>query len=272
MSSGTLVYEARDGIAWIRLNRPEALNAINPEMLDALNEAIDRYRDDPGLKAAVISGEGGRAFSAGVDLKAYSARLAAGQSSQQTMNIIRFADPGYCSKPVVAAIRGWCVGMGLHLALACDFRVCADDAVFLLPETSLGISLTRLSWQCVRTMGLPAALELGLLAEKKNADWALARQLVHRVAPAGQELAEAERIARRLCEVSLPAVQATRTTMYQAFDLTYPENYEFSMGLRNAVLDQGQDRESADAFAARPRTPPSTQPPSNPAGIQAERS
>lgn len=253
MRSGTLVYEAREGIAWIRLNRPEALNAINPEMLEALNEAIDRYRDDPDLKAAVITGAGGRAFSAGVDLKAYSARLAAGQSSQQTLNIIRFADPGYCPKPVVAAIRGWCVGMGLHLALACDFRVCSDDAVFLLPETSLGISLTRLSWQCVRTIGLPAALELGLLAEKKNADWALSRGLVHSVAPAGQELAAAGRIARRLREVSQSAVQVTRTTMYQAFDLTYPENFEFSMALRNAVLDEGQDRASADRFAASGR-------------------
>ncbi|MES3000558.1 MAG: enoyl-CoA hydratase/isomerase family protein [Pseudomonadota bacterium] len=250
-TSSTIVYEARDQIAWIRLNRPEAMNAINPEMLDALNEAIDRYRDDRALKAAVISGEGTRAFSAGVDLKSYAARLAAGESSQQTMNIIRFAEPGYCPKPVIASVRGWCVGMGLHLALACDFRVCADDAKFFTPETAHGISLTRLSWQLVRTMGLPAALEFGLLAEKKDAQWALANRLVHRVAPAGEELAEAEKIARRLCEVNLPAVQATRTTMYKAFDLTYAENYEFSMALRNAVLDQGQDRVSAEAFAAR---------------------
>jgi enoyl-CoA hydratase/carnithine racemase len=220
-------------------------------MLEALNDAIDRYRGDATLKAAVISGEGDRAFSAGVDLKSYSERVAAGQSSQQTMNIIRFADPDYCPKPVVAAIRGWCVGMGLHLALACDFRVCAEDAKFFTPETGLGISLTRLSWQLVRTMGLPSALEFGLLAEKKDAQWALAHRLVHRVAPVGSELAEAETIARRLCEVNLPAVEATRTTMYKAFDLTYAENYEFSMGLRNAVLEQGRDRESADAFAAR---------------------
>jgi enoyl-CoA hydratase/carnithine racemase len=250
-ASPTLVYEARDQIAWIRLNRPEAMNAINPVMLVALNDAIDRYRDDPALKAAVISGEGPRAFSAVVDLKAYSARLAAGQSSQQTMNIIRFADPAYCTKPVIAAVRGWCVGMGLHLALACDFRVCADDAQFFAPETGLGISLTRLSWQLVRTMGLPAALEFGLLAEKKDAAWALAPRLVHGVAPAGQELAEAGKIAGRLCEVSPAAVQATRTNMYQAFDLGYAENYAFSMALRNAVLDEGQDRASADAFAAR---------------------
>jgi enoyl-CoA hydratase/carnithine racemase len=253
-SSPTVAYEARDRIAWIRLNRPRSLNAINPEMLDALNEAIDRYRADPELKAAVISGEGERAFSAGVDLRAYSARTAAGEASQETLNIIRFADPDYCPKPVVAAIRGWCIGMGLHLALSCDFRVCADDAVFQLPETELGMALTRLSWQCVRILGLPAALELGVLAERKGAQWALARGLVHHVAPAGEELAQAEKIARRLCELSLPAVCATRATMHKAFDLSYTEHFEYSMALRNAVLDQGQDRASADAFAAGHRS------------------
>jgi enoyl-CoA hydratase/carnithine racemase len=248
-----LLYEPRDGIAWIRLNRPQALNAIDPGMLEALNGAIDRYRDDPQLKAAVISGEGGRAFSSGVDLKAYSARLAAGVSSQATWNIIRFAEPGYCTKPIVAAIRGWCVGMGVHLALACDLRVCADDAKFHLPETEHGMSLTRLAWQLVRTIGRPASLEFGLLAQRMDAQWALAHQLVHRVVPAGQELAEAERMARRLCEVSLPAVQATRACMDQALEMGYAEHFEFSMALRNAVLDQGRDKQSADAFAARKR-------------------
>lgn len=244
-------FEARDAIAWIRLNRPEALNAFNREMLDGLNQAIDRYRDDATLKAAVISGTGGRAFSAGVDLKAYAANLSAGQTSQETMNVIRFADPDYCGKPVVAAIRGWCVGMGLHLALACDFRVCAADAVFALPEVSLGMSLTRLSWQCARTLGMPAALELGLLAERKDAAWALAHQLVHRVAPAGEELAEAEKIARRLCDMNAAAVQVSRTTLYKAFELSYREMFEFSLPLRNVVLDAGEDRASVDAFVAR---------------------
>lgn len=253
-SAPTVLYEARERIAWIRLNRPRSLNAINGEMLDALNDAIDQFRADPELKAAVISGEGERAFSAGVDLRAYSARLAAGQPSQETLNIIRFADPGYCPKPVVAAIRGWCIGMGLHLALSCDFRVCAEDAVFQLPETELGMALTRLSWQCVRIMGLPAALELGVLAERKGAHWALAHGLVHHVTPAGEEMALAERIARRLCELSMPAVQATRATMHKAFDLSYAEHFEYSMAQRNAVLDQGQDRASADAFAARHRS------------------
>lgn len=248
----SLLYEERDGVAWIRLNRPGALNAIDPDLLERLNDAIERYRDNSALKAAVISGEG-RAFCAGVDLKAYARRVKAGESAQKTLNVIRFADPDYCAKPVIAAIHGWCVGMGVHLALACDFRVCADDSRFLLPETGLGISLTRLSWQCVRTLGLPAALEFGMLAEPMDAQWALSHGLVLRVAPRGQEMEAAWRIARRLCELSAAAVRATRTTMHKAYDLNYQENFAFSMSLRNAVLDEGQDRASAEAFAARRR-------------------
>lgn len=250
-----LLYEERDGIAWITLNRPQALNAIDPQLLERLNDAVDRYRANDALKAAVVTGTG-RAFCAGVDLKAYAARLEAGQSSQETLNIIRFADPDYCAKPVIAAIHGWCVGMGLHLALACDFRVCTEDTQFLLPETSLGISPSRIAWQCVRTLGLPAALEMGLLAQKLDARWAGDKGLVHHVTPAGEHVAAAERIARRLCEVSAAAVRATRTTMYQAHALSYAENFAASMVLRNAVLDEGQDRASAEAFARRKRSEP----------------
>ena len=108
----------------------------------------------------------------------------------------------------------------------------------------------------VRTLGLPAALEMGRLAQKLDARWAGDKGLVHHVTPAGEHVAAAERIARRLCEVSAATVRATRTTMYQAHALSYAENFAASMVLRNAVLDEGQDRASAEAFARRKRGEP----------------
>ena len=244
-------FETRGAVAWIKLNRPEVINAFNAELLNGLNAAIDRYRDDDTLKVAVIHGAGERGFSAGVDLKAYAASLSEGRTSQEQMNIIRFADPEYCGKPVVAAIHGWCVGMGLHLALACDIRVCASDARFALPEVSIGISVTRLSWQCVHVMGLPAALELGLLAEKKDAQWALSNRLVHRVVPVGEELAEAGRLAQRLSQMDAQAVRVSRQTMYKSLEMNYAQMLKYSLPLRNAVLEGGQDREAVEAFAHR---------------------
>lgn len=245
-------FETRGAVAHIKLNRPDALNAFTKEVFDELSSAKDRFLKDPNLKVAIISGEGKRAFSAGIDLKSYSSDLESGGSRKVPHPIqIEFAaGPEFCEKPLIAAIRGYCVGEGMHLALACDFRVCASDAVFALPEVALGMAQSWLSWQCVRTMGMPAAVELCMLAEKKDAAWALAHQLVHQVTLPGEELGAAEKIAERMCSLSFPALLATKKTLYRAFDLAYREFFDYAMPLRLQVLDSGEDRTRSRAFAA----------------------
>lgn len=228
-----VAFKTDGEVAIISLQRPAVLNALRTASFDQLNEAIDRFREDPQLKAAVVHGVG-RSFCAGMDLKAYAAQSTS--ERQDTLNLIRAADPTYCDKPIVAAIHGHCVGAGVHLALACDFRVCDETASFALPEVSIGISLTRLSWQCVRTMGLPAAMELCMLAQPVDAAWALRHQLVHRVTPAGQALGQAHELAQRLAAMHPGALQVTKATLHRAADLTYREMFEYSLPLRNAVL------------------------------------
>ncbi|WP_028601188.1 enoyl-CoA hydratase/isomerase family protein [Ottowia thiooxydans] len=241
-----VIFEIEGSIAHIRLNRPEALNSFNLAMFQELNAAIDQFRNDKSLKVAVISGEGKRAFSAGVDLKAMKNSLA-GEFHDSDYEI-PFAEPGYLDKPVVAAIRGWCVGEGMHLALACDFRVCASDAIFSVPEVAVGMPLIRLSSQCVRALGLPAAVELCFLGEKKDAAWALAHQLVHRVSLPGEELGEAMRIAKRLCDMSAPALQLTKKTLYKSLDHSYGDVYKFGIPLRQEVFRAGDAGRAVDAF------------------------
>lgn len=241
-----VTFEVIGAIAHIKLNRPEALNAFNKEMFQELNAAVDRFRNDAALKVAVISGEGKRAFSAGVDLKAMGASLN-GEFHDGDYEI-PFAEPGYLDKPVVASIRGWCVGEGMHLALACDFRVCASDAIFSVPEVAVGMPLIRLSSQCVRAMGLPAAIELCFLGEKKDAGWALKHQLVHRVSLPGDELREAMRIAMRLCDMSAPALQLTKKTLYKSLDHSYGEVYKFGIPLRQEVFRTGDASRAVAAF------------------------
>ena len=245
--SSTVLYEARGEIARITLNRPDRLNTFNGAMFAELNAAIDRFRDDPALKVAILAGAGERAFSAGVDLKAMQEDLAEGRTNK-VPHMIHFVDQGYCNKPIVAAIRGYCVGEGVHAVLGCDFRVCAEDAVFYVPEVAVGMALARLSWQCVRTIGLPAATELCLLCEKKDAQWALQHQLVHKVTPPGGELAAAEKIAGRLCTMSMPALQATKQTLNRAYEKTYQEMLEFGLPLRAQVLAAGDATARSQAF------------------------
>jgi len=250
-----IVFEKRGEIAFIRINRPDALNTFTKPMFDDLANAKQQFLDDPALKVGVISGEGRRAFSAGIDLKAWSADLESGGSRKipHPLQVEMATGSEFCEKPLIAAIRGYCIGEGMHLALACDFRVCASDAVFALPEVGLGIVQTWLSWQTVRTMGLPAAMELCLLAEKKDAAWALSRQLVHEVTLPGDEVAAAERIAKRLCEVNFAAVVASKKTLYKSADLNYRELLDYAMPLRAAVLDTGADRTQTHAFVNKHR-------------------
>lgn len=246
-------YDTCGAVAHIKLNRPDALNAFTRRMFDEVTAARDRFVQDPDLKVAIISGEGRRAFSAGIDLKAYSADLEGGGSRRipHPIQVDMAKGPEFCEKPLIAAIRGYCFGEGMHLALACDFRVCASDSVFALPEVAFGMAQTWLSWQCVRTMGMPAAAELCLLAERKDAAWALAHHLVHQVTLPGEEMTAAERIAERLCNLSYPAVLATKRTLYRAFDLDYGQMLEYSMPLRARVLDMGDDRTLTRAFATK---------------------
>lgn len=243
----TVTFEARGEIARITLNRPDRLNTFNGAMFSELNAAIDRFRDDDTLKVAILAGAGERAFSAGVDLKAMQADLAEGRTNK-VPHMIHFVDQGYCNKPVIAAIRGYCVGEGVHAVLACDFRVCSSDAIFYVPEVAVGMALARLSWQCVRTIGLPAATELCLLCEKKDAEWALKHQLVHKVTEPGGEMAAAEKIAERLCTMSMPALQATKQTLNRAYEKTYQEMLEFGLPLRAQVLAAGDATARSQAF------------------------
>jgi len=246
-----VIFETQGPIAHIRLNRPDALNAFTREMFDELAAARDRLAADPLLKVGIISGAGTRAFSAGIDLKSYSADLEAGgdRKTPHPLQIEMARGPEFSPKPLIAAIRGYCIGEGMHLALGCDFRVCASDAVFSLPEVALGMAQTWLSWQCVRVMGLTAATELCLLAEKKDAAWAREHRLVTEMTLPGHEMAAAERIAQRLCSMSWPAVLASRHTLYRAWDMDYAQMWEYSRPLREAVLDSGDDRARSRAFA-----------------------
>lgn len=242
----TVQFETRGPVAYIRLDRPE-MNPFNAQMFVDLNAAVDRFQADDTLRVAIVGGTGKRAFSAGIDLKDLGHSLS-GDELPKTPKLIHMAQPGYLDKPVIAAIRGYCVGEGLHLALACDFRVCASDAIFAAPEVAVGIPLIRLASQAVQTIGLPAAIELCYLGEKKDAAWALAHQLVHRVVLPGEEIAEAEKIAKRLCEVSFPALRATKRTVWKSLEMSYDEVFAFGLPLREQVMASGDAKRASSAF------------------------
>jgi E-phenylitaconyl-CoA hydratase len=222
-----ILFERTGKIAHIRLNRPDVMNAFSAQMLNEFNEALESFRTDDTLHVAIISGEGGRAFSTGRDLKDKTA-------PRPGLNI---SDAEYCDKPMIAAIRGYCIGQGLGVAVSCDLRVASTDAVFSLPEVPHGMVLTGLGALVVRTIGLQAALEFSLLGEKKDAVWALNAGLVHRLVEPGTELAVAETMAERLAGMDLSAMRVSKRALYKAAEASYKELLAFSEPLRQQVLD-----------------------------------
>jgi enoyl-CoA hydratase/carnithine racemase len=170
-----------DGIARIRLDRPERLNAISPQMLRDLVDVCEDIASDSTIRVVTLVGEGG-SFSAGADLPTFAADLAA--SPQETADLGRVAVDVLARLPqiTVAVIRGHCVGGGIVLAAACDLRICAEDSRFAIPELDVGIPL---AWggmgHLVRLVGETLAADLVLSCRPFDAEEALRAGFVSRV-------------------------------------------------------------------------------------------
>jgi enoyl-CoA hydratase/carnithine racemase len=131
--AGYVLTERREHVLHVTLNRPEVLNAINPDLLADLRRAIQGFRDDPDLWVAILTGAGERAFCAGWDLKWHAANEAASRGLRPSPGPL-----AECWKPVIAAVNGYAVGGGMELALDCDIIVAVEDARFGVPEPRRG--------------------------------------------------------------------------------------------------------------------------------------
>ncbi len=209
-------YEVRDRIAHVRFNRPEKLNALTLAMYEQLAEAFARANDDPEVRVVLLTGAGSRAFCVGADLTESIPALAEGRFDISEWDGAHIKQPGFY-KPVVAAINGLCMGGGFEIMLAADIRVAAEDAVFALPEASLGFvpaggTLVRLARQIPHAF----AMELMMTAERFPASRLAEMGLLNRVVPAAElpqaALAYAEGIARK-GRVALSVIKEAASTL-----------------------------------------------------------
>jgi len=199
MSESTLLFEVREGLAWLTLNRPDKLNALSRELLGELDAAVGRLERDGAIRAAVLVGAGDKAFVAGADIGELAALdpLAARAAAAFGQGVFRRLER--LRKPVIAAVNGFALGGGCELAMACHLRLAAPHARFGQPEVNLGLipgygGTQRLA----RLVGRGRATELCLTARMVDADEALRIGLANEVVPAwaqgadGQPLADAK--------------------------------------------------------------------------------
>ena len=208
----------------------------------ALREAWISFREDDDAWVAVITGAGDRAFSAGQDMKEIGERRsqAAGRSFWETWFGGDLQEGLEVWKPIVAAVNGYCLGEGLTLILACDFRIASEQATFGFPEVSLGLPTIVGAVRAPRVMGLGNALEILLTGERIDSRRALEMGLVNRLVPHDQLMEEAESLARRLCRNGPLAVRCTKEAAVRSLDMPFVEAVRMGEALRRLAL-QSED-------------------------------
>ena len=241
---------ARDsGVASITLNRPESINAINDAMRSEVPAALRALDADPGVRVILLRGAGPRGFCAGADLKEERPAGPTSTAARRpaTMWIESFDQ---VRKPVIAAIHGYCMGGGLEIALACDLRIAAPDAVFSLPETGLGLIPGGGGTQRLpRIVGLGKALDLMITGERIDGAEALRCGLVTRLAASAETLVEeAMQLARRIAARPPLATRFVKEATYAATELQLDAGLRLEKDLFTMLLSTDDRREAVAAF------------------------
>jgi len=248
MSHEFVIYEAGEGLATITINRPQALNALNPPLLEELLAVIGEIRRDPTLRVVILTGQG-KASAAGADISV--------MSRYGTCDGLRFADLGHavtCAlealpQPVLAAVNGFALGGGTELALACDMIYAAQTAVFGQPEVNLGIipgfgGTQRLA----RTVGLNKARELILSGERISAEEARRIGLVAEIFAPEELLAKVREKARVIASRGPVAVAAAKRIMVRGFGLSHDAALELERQTFSALFGSFDQKEGMTAF------------------------
>lgn len=210
----TIIIKKKQNVAWLFLNRPKKFNAINTILLKELSEATDILEREANVGCIIIKGFGGKAFSSGADLTELLELTQETAAKFSVMGQQVFSKLEKISKPVIAAIGGYALGGGLELALACDFRIAADNAELGCPETKMGLipawgGTQRLPF----VVGLSNAKSLIMFGDRVKANEALEMGLVDRVVPMKDFEAEVEKLALRLVESSVVTLKRVKNAV-----------------------------------------------------------
>jgi len=243
-----LLYEKRGKIAQITIDRPRALNSLDPETFKELSDALISYRDDNDLWAAVLTGSGNRAFCVGADIKDMLPMLSDIRNEWWRLppTILRGLE---LWKPIIAAVNGHALGGGLELALACDLRIAAEHATFGAPEVNLGIipgwgATQRLP----RAIPYAKAAEMIFFGQRIDAQEAYRIGLVNKVVPQDQLMPAAEEWAQKLSEMPPLAIRAAKEAMIRGSEMNLEEGLMLESRLMDVVVASDDHKEARNAW------------------------
>jgi enoyl-CoA hydratase len=246
MSSETIIVERRGRVGIVRLNRPQALNALNVALMDELLGAVEVFDADADLGCILITGSD-KAFAAGADIKEMADKTyidifrADYTADYERLTRVR--------KPVIAAVAGFALGGGCELAMMCDFIIAADNAKFGQPEIKLGIipgigGTQRLT----RAVGKAKAMDLILTGRMMDAAEAERSGLVARVVPAASLMEEAMKVAETISALSQPSLLAAKEAVNRSFETSLAEGVRFERRVFHALFATKDRKEGMTAF------------------------
>ena len=254
-----IVAEAEGVVQW-RLNRPEALNALDGALLEALLAAVEHARREPAVRCAVLTGAG-RAFSTGADLKALLALLESGSRDDLREYLLHYqrlsSEVRRLAKPVIAAVNGYALAGGFELACLCDVRIAADTATFGLPDTPLGISPTSgMTYLLPRLVGLGWAKHLTYTGETIDARQAERIGFVTRVVPLAELEAAALQMARTIAGYPPLGVRHAKLGFDLAADADLHAALTYELDAELTCFAEEEVRANLRAFANRKKSAP----------------
>lgn len=248
-----ILYEKKNGIATIKLNRPRVLNAMNKQLWLDIQDALEDARNDPLAKVMIITGEG-RAFSTGADLKESKDRSIEDyrdyleELQEASRKIIRF------EKPTIAAINGYALGSGYELALACDIRIAAEDAQIGSPEARVTSSVTGGAMRLIQDLiGPGKAKELLFTAQNIDGKEAERIGLINRAVPASELMETAKDMAAQIAENSSFSIRMIKKGLQMSAEVSLEALMDYEVEACLACVSTKERRESLDHFEKRER-------------------
>jgi enoyl-CoA hydratase/carnithine racemase len=247
MTYQTLIVEQDEGVALIRLNRPEALNALNSTLLSELAQVVRQCEADDQIRCLVITGSE-KAFAAGADIKEMSSK-----SYPEMFRADFFAGEAEavarCRKPVIAAVSGYALGGGCELAMMCDFIIASETAKFGQPEINLGVTPGIGGTQrMTRAIGKAKAMDLMLTARMMDAAEAERAGLVSRVVPADKLMDETMAAARKIAAQSPLAAMLNKELVNAAFETTLEAGVKLERRVFHSLFSFADQKEGMAAF------------------------
>jgi enoyl-CoA hydratase len=250
MAYKTIIADKRGRVGLITLNRPKAMNALNPSLIAELAQGLDEFEADDEVGAIVLTGNE-KAFAAGADIKVMMEKTFMDVFTEDFITV-GWERVTRCRKPVIAAVAGYALGGGCEMAMMCDFIIAADNARFGQPEITIGtIPGAGGTQRLTRFVGKSKAMEMVLTGRTMDAEEAERAGLVSRIVPVADLLDEAISTAESIAKLSRPIVYMAKESVNRAYETTLAEGVRFERRLFHATFGTEDQKEGMAAFTEK---------------------